>query len=128
VNILLDTCAFLWLIDDVTMLGGEIRPLLEDASNRLILHQASSWEIQIKYNLGKLPLARPPREIVRDGLAAHGIEYQRLLDEDIWHLQKLPAIHGDPFDRILISHALCHGLKLATPDPEIAKYPVPVIW
>lgn len=127
-NILLDTCTFLWLIDDVNMLGAEIRPALEDSSNRLILHQASSWEIQIKHDLGKLPLARPAREIIRDGLARHEIEYQRLLDEDLWLLGKLPHIHSDPFDRVLVSHALCQGLKLGTPDPQIAKYPVPTIW
>jgi PIN domain nuclease of toxin-antitoxin system len=75
-----------------------------------------------------LPLARPPSEIIREGLGAHGIEYQRLQDEDIRHLRNLPAIHADPFDRLLISHALCQGLKLGTPDAEIAKYPVPVIW
>jgi len=127
-TILLDTCTFLWLVDDLTMLGPEIRPALEDASNRLIFHQASSWEIQIKYDLGKLPLARPPREIIRDGIGLHAIEYQRLQDDDIWLLQKLPDFHRDPFDRLLISHALCQGLKLGTPDPEIAKYPVQVIW
>ncbi len=49
----------------------------------------------------------------------HGIEYQPLGDAEIWHLQKLPNIHQDPFDRIIISHALCEGLKFASPDPEV---------
>ena len=127
-NLLLDTCTFLWMVDEVSNLGGEARAALEDGANRLTVHQASCWEIQMKYDLGKLPFNRPPREIIRDGMAMHGIEYQCLQDETIWHLQKLPPIHGDPFDRILISHALCHGMRLVTPDPRIAKYPVPVIW
>jgi len=127
-NILLDTCTFLWMVDDVSKLGPEARVELEDASNRVILHQASCWEIQIKYSLGKLPLARPPREIIRDGIQMHGIEYHNLQDEAIWHLEKLPPLHGDPFDRILVAHALCEGLKLATPDPIIANYPVPIVW
>jgi PIN domain nuclease of toxin-antitoxin system len=116
------------MVDDVSNLGHEVRGALEDGANRVVLHQASCWEIQIKYDLGKLPLARPPREILRDGIALHGLEYRTLEDETIWHLQKLPAIHGDPFDRILVSHASLHGLKLATPDPRIARYPVAVIW
>jgi len=116
------------MVDEVSNLGGEARAALEDGANRLTVHQASCWEIQMKYDLGKLPFNRPPREIIRDGMAMHGIEYQCLQDETIWHLQKLPPIHGDPFDRILISHALCHGMRLVTPDPRIAKYPVPVIW
>jgi len=127
-NLLLDTCTFLWMIDDVSNLGPEARVALEDASNQLVLHQASCWEIQIKYDLGKLALARSPREIISQGIAMHGIEYHSLQDEGIWHLQKLPPIHRDPFDRILISHALCQGLKLATPDPRIAQYPVAIIW
>lgn len=116
------------MIDDVSMLGPEIRPLLEDASTRVILHQASCWEIQIKFDLGKLPLKRPPREIVTDGLRAHAVEYHPFQDADIWHLGKMPQLHSDPFDRILISHALCEGLRLATPDPAIHKYPVATIW
>jgi PIN domain nuclease of toxin-antitoxin system len=127
-NILLDTCAFLWMIDDVGQLGPQIRPALENSENRVILHQASMWEIQIKYDLGKLPLARLPREIISDGIQAHIVEYCPLQNEDIWHLHKLPPIHRDPFDRILIAHALCHGLHLASPDPLIAQYPVQAIW
>lgn len=127
-NILLDTCTFLWMLDDVARLGKSVRPLLEDASNRLVLHQASSWEIQIKHDLGKLGLSRSPEEIVREGVERAGIEYRTLRDEEIWHLQKLPLLHGDPFDRILIACAQCDGLKLATPDPNIARYPLPVVW
>jgi PIN domain nuclease of toxin-antitoxin system len=89
-NILLDTCAFLWMIDDVGQLGPQIRPALENSENRVILHQASMWEIQIKYDLGKLPLARLPREIISDGIQAHIVEYCPLQNEDIWHLHKLP--------------------------------------
>lgn len=127
-NILLDTCTFLWMIDEVKRLSPKVREALEDGRNRLVFHQASSWEIQIKYQLGKLPLSNPPKEIVEKGLSAHGIEYQPMSDAEIWHLQKLPELHRDPFDRILISYALCEGLKFASPDPEVHKYPVPILW
>jgi PIN domain nuclease of toxin-antitoxin system len=127
-NILLDTCTFLWMVDDVDRLGPHVRTVLEDGSNQVILHQVSSWEIQIKYDLGKLRLTRPPREIIADGLLQHDVHYQSMQDEEIWHLQKLPPIHGDPFDRILIAHALCNGLRLASPDPRITQYPVPTVW
>jgi PIN domain nuclease of toxin-antitoxin system len=127
-NILLDTCTFLWMIDDVGKLGPQVRSALEDASNRVILHQVSSWEIQIKYDLGKLPLTREPQSIIRDGLQSHAIEYQTLQDEEIWQIRKLPPIHGDPFDRILIACALSNGLRLASPDPQVAKYPVQILW
>ena len=127
-KLLLDTCSFLWLIDQTENLSESAKTALEDCSNELILHQMSSWEIQIKYQTGKLKLRYPPKEWICKGLELHGIEYARLSDTEIWHLNKLPWLHRDPFDRLLISSALCEGMRLVTPDPEIHKYPVPVLW
>jgi len=127
-NLLLDTCTFLWMIGREEQLSPSAREALEDGSNTLFLSQVSAWEIQIKYQRGNLSLTDTPDKIVGAGLRLHGIYYETLANEAIWHLQKLPEIHKDPFDRLLISHALTRGYKLVTPDPEIAKYPVPVIW
>lgn len=127
-KLLLDTCCFLWMIDQVECLSPKAIEALENNTNELVLHQASSWEIQLKYDRGKLPLSRPPSEIIPEAISVHGIRYQTIQDSDIWHLQKLPDHHRDPFDRLLISHALYEGFKIVTPDPEIHKYPVPVIW
>ena len=127
-NLLLDTCTFLWVIDRVDQLSPGVRELLEDSTSALILHQASAWEIQIKYQTGKLGLRDRPEIIVREGLNRHGIAYHRMTDEAIWHLEKLPEHHRDPFDRLLISHALTEGLKLVTPDPRIHDYPVLCVW
>lgn len=127
-NILLDTCVFLWMLDETEHLSATAREAIEDGSNNLFFHQASLWEIQIKYQLGKLRLESPPRDLVNEGLKFYKIETAPFRDEAIWHLQKLPDIHRDPFDRMLIAHALTEGLKFATPDPRIHRYPVPVVW
>lgn len=127
-KLLLDTCTFLWLIGAPRNLSLCARDLLEDSRNTLILHQASAWEIQIKYQKGNLGLSEEPRSIVSEGLRLHQIAYAKLNDEAIWHLSKLPDHHKDPFDRILIATALCEGMKMVTPDPKIRDYPVPVIW
>lgn len=127
-RLLLDTCTFLWLISEPNRLGPDARDLVEDGDNELVLHQASALEIQIKHQIGKLRLSESPERVVREGLHLHGIRYQTLEDSDIWHLKKLPTHHRDPFDRLLISSALCHGWMLVTPDPEIEKYPVRTIW
>ncbi len=116
------------MLDEVEQLSPRVREALEDSSNHLVFHQASSWEIQIKYQLGKLPLMRSPKEVVEGGLKTYGIAYHPMNDTAIWHLQKLPPLHRDPFDRMLISHALCEGLKLVTPDPLIHPYPVATLW
>lgn len=127
-KLLLDTCTFLWLIGATRNLSPCARDLLEDSRNTLILHQASAWEIQIKYQKGKLELSEKPQFIVSEGLRLHQITYAKLNDDAIWHLSKLPDHHRDPFDRILIAAALCAGMKIVTPDPKISDYPVPAIW
>lgn len=127
-KLLLDTCSFLWMIDSVEQLSSAAREALEASSNELFLHQASALEIQIKYQTGKLGLRCSPKELIAAGLRQHGIHYSPLENEEIWQLQKLPFIHRDPFDRLIISAALCRGMRVVTPDPQIHKYPVPVIW
>ncbi len=72
-----------------------------------------------EYHLDKLPLALSPEKTFRAGLSAHGIDDQPLCDAEIWHLQKLPDHHRDPFDRMLMAYALCEGLKFASPDPVV---------
>ncbi len=127
-KLLLDTCCFLWLIDQTKHLSEAAKTALEDSSNELVLSQVSSWEIQLKYQTGKLDLSFPPKELISRGLNCHGIDYSPIDDEAIWHLAKLPAHHRDPFDRLLIASALCGGMRLVTPDPLIHKYPVTVLW
>lgn len=127
-NLLLDTCAFLWLADRTDVLSDRARAACADAGNTLRLHQVSSWEIQIKFDLGKLSLKLPPGEFVPLALSRHGVDYAPLDDDTIWFLRRLPAIHRDPFDRLLIAYAIRNGLTLVTPDPLIHQYPVPVCW
>ncbi len=127
-NLLLDTCTFLWMIGAPRNLSPLARDLLEDSGNTVFFHQASAWEVQIKFQKGKLKLSGKPQFIVSEGLRLHQIAYAKLNDEAIWHLSKLPDHHKNPFDRILIATALCEGMKMVTPDPKIHAYPVPVIW
>ena len=127
-TVLLDTCAFLWLADEAHRLSGSARETLADSSNTLRLHQVSAWEIQVKYSLGKFPMPKPPRVAVPAAVAKLGLEYRTLDDETIYFLERLPPLHRDPFDRLLIAHALHEGLPLITPDPLIHQYPLRVIW
>jgi len=86
------------------------------------------WQIQIKYQSGKLTLTHTPKETIELGMERQDVDYQSLASTAIWQLQKLPLLDKDPFDRIIIASALCEGITLVSPDPEIHKYPVPVIW
>jgi PIN domain nuclease of toxin-antitoxin system len=116
------------MIDATEHLSSDARLAIEDPRNAIALHQATTWEIQIKYLSGKLKLSRDPKSLIKDAISQLDLDYKTLENDDIWLLKKLPNHHKDPFDRILIAHALSAGLKLVTPDPEIHKYPIPVIW
>ena len=125
---LLDTCVFLWLADRKDRLSEEAREILEDSSNSLRVFQVTPWEIQIKYSLGKMPLPKAPRFSVPQAIQSLGLDYRTLDDNTIYTLEKLPNLHRDPFDRLLIAHAIFEGIPIITPDPLIHAYPVRVIW
>lgn len=127
-NLLLDTCTFLWMAGAVDRLSDHARDALEDSGNYLALHQVSLWEIQLKHQSGKLQLKGSPRSVVEAGLRKHDVHFRMLQNEDIWHLAKLPPLHRDPFDRILVSHAIREGMTLVTPDPAIHHYPAVCLW
>ncbi|CAN5690502.1 type II toxin-antitoxin system VapC family toxin [soil metagenome] len=127
-NCLLDTCTFLWLTDRTENLSTTARSLLEDSANTLVLSQVTSLEIQIKYSRGKLPLALPPEDFMRDAIQKHGLSYLQITDDHIWAKGKLPLLHSDPFDRLLIAQASHEGMMIVTPDRQIKNYPIRVIW
>jgi PIN domain nuclease of toxin-antitoxin system len=90
--------------------------------------QISLWEIQIKYQLGKLPLADEPAVVLPREVAKYDFTHLDLTDAAIFGLSRLPPIHGDPFDRILIIQAKLTGSTLVTPDLPFFQYSVDVIW
>jgi PIN domain nuclease of toxin-antitoxin system len=127
-KLLLDTCAFLWMLGEDARLGPRSRALVLDPGNRLYLSAASSWEIAIKVGLGKLDLPEPPATLVPAQMVRNGIE--PLAVEHIHALTTagLPLHHRDPFDRLLVAQAQLEGLPLLTPDPAFAPYGVETIW
>jgi PIN domain nuclease of toxin-antitoxin system len=123
-RLLLDTCVALWFWTADKRLPPNIVGVIEDEANDVAFHQASSWEIQIKYQLGRLKLPERPQAFIPEAVARSGFEYHRIEDEAIYLLPKLPAIHADPFDRLLASHAIHHGLTIVSRDEDLLRYPV----
>ena len=127
-RLLLDTCAFLWIVAGSGKMSARARVACADPENELLLSSVSAWEIALKNSAGKLPLPEPPVRYVPSERIRHGIEPLPLDEEATLHLSKLPALHRDPFDRMLICQAIAHGLEIVTPDPAIAQYPVRTLW
>jgi len=127
-NILLDTCSFLWIVQEPEKISLISKHAFEEPSNKVYLSSVATWEIALKYSIGKLPLPIPPRIFIPEALAAHEIATLDLSPNDTFHLQELPSLHRDPFDRMLICQAIEHGLTILTPDEAIQRYPVKTLW
>jgi PIN domain nuclease of toxin-antitoxin system len=128
VKLLLDTCTFLWLVSDASQVPARVVEMYRAPDNEVYLSAASAWEIALKYARGRLPLPAPPERLVREEREARGIDPLPIDEESALHLSRLPALHRDPFDRILVSQAIVHGLVILTPDPLVTQYPARTIW
>ena len=127
-GLLLDTCTFLWMVRTPNDLSLAALDAVVDPSCPLFLSVVSHWEIGVKSQIGRLALPDETGSYVRRERARHGIESLSLEEGAIDHLSKLPDLHRDPFDRMLICQAIEHGLTIVTPDAAIQRYPVRVLW
>lgn len=127
-SLLLDTHTFLWFVWNHQQLSATSRSLIEDPRNMKLVSMVSCWEIAIKCGSGKLKLGEPsssflPREISRNNFETLAIELPHVVG-----VESLPSHHGDPFDRLLISQALCDGLTVLSADAAFDQYGVKRIW
>jgi PIN domain nuclease of toxin-antitoxin system len=127
-RLLLDTCTFLWLNGDRSRVSQAVINLCSDPANELLLSAVSAWEIAVKYAAGRLTLPEPAGRYVLTRRQLNGITSLELTEDDVLTIIKLPPIHKDPFDRMLVCQATANDLAILTPDPHIARYPVRVIW
>jgi len=124
-KLLLDTHLLLWAAGDPAKLSKSARTLLSDPNNDLIFSAASLWEITIKRALGRPDFRVEPR-LLRRGLLDNGYIELPITSEHALATDTLPALHKDPFDRILVAQAMVEGITLLTVDSLVAKYPGPI--
>ncbi len=127
-RLLADTCTFLWMADDASRLSDTARKLLADPDNEVFLSAISAWEIALKQGLGKLTLSESATRWVPRFREAHQLRELPLDEAAALQVARLPPLHRDPFDRMLVCQAIAHGLAIVTPDPRISQYPVRVHW
>lgn len=125
-KLLLDTHVFLWLQTEPERLGQTLDTLV-DGANELLLSAASSWEIAIKYALGRLPLPASPAEYVPGRARTSGVSLLAVDHADVLAVAELPCLHRDPFDRLLVSQARRRGCALVTADHELGRYDVELL-
>lgn len=127
-RLLVDSHAFLWSVEDRSQLSHRVARLLADGRNRQFVSMASIWELAMKASIGRLRFTRPFDVVIEDALTIHRYE---LLDVTLPHalrLAQLPALHGDPFDRMLVAQAIEERCTLVTRDVALHAYPVEHLW
>jgi len=124
-KLLLDTHLLLRAAGQPELLSPAARALLDDPQNELLFSGASLWEVAIKRGLGRPDFRVDPR-LLRRGLLDNGYSELPITSEHAVAVDGLPAIHKDPFDRILVAQSMVEGIALVTADPLVGQYPSPI--
>ncbi|MCP4663109.1 MAG: type II toxin-antitoxin system VapC family toxin [bacterium] len=126
-KLLLDTHCWLWMQMAPGRLSEPATEWLADSSNELFLSAVTSWEIAVKWSLGKLPLPMPPEEYVPSRMERQGVRGLAIQHRHALHTASLPLHHRDPFDRLLIAQAQLEKLPLLTADRQLEAYDVEIL-
>jgi PIN domain nuclease of toxin-antitoxin system len=122
VNLLLDTHILLWWLTDDATLADDIKSTIDTEAN-IWVSAATLWEIAIKEAIGKISASADlPERIRRSGFRELPIGFDHATAA-----ARLPMIHRDPFDRMLIAQARCEDLAFVTRDPRCQKYEVQIL-
>ncbi len=120
-QLLLDTHVVLWALADDPALPDAARDLITDERNSIWVSAVSIWEIAIKHGLGRGDMPLSGRDALRYCRAA-GYRWIDVRPEHAAAVESLPAIHSDPFDRLLVAQAATEPFRLVTHDPTVARY------
>ena len=121
---LLDTHVLLWYIEDSDKLSETMANIIEDASTQKYVSITSLWEFSIKYGMDKLQFDGGLSHLW-DIITKNGFIILPIAQAHLASIIRLPFIHRDPFDRLLIATAQTEGMTLLTADENIHKYDVP---
>lgn len=123
-RLLLDTHIFLWWLTDDPLLPEAARLAIGDRRSVVHVSAVSLWEISIKLSLGRLDVGGA--DLVAE-IAANGFVELPIAADHAWHAGRLPPLHDDLFDRLLVAQTESEGLMLVSSNPLLAQYNVPVL-
>lgn len=121
-SLLLDTHVVLWWLADDAALADDIKDRLDHEPD-VYVSAATIWEVAIKQALGNLP--EPPG--LPDRIRESGFRPLPISFEHAITAGRLPMMHRDPFDRMLVAQAQCEDLTLVTRDENCRKYEVAIL-
>lgn len=122
-RLLLDSRAIVLWMTGREMPERVTRALL-DERNHVAVSAASLWELGIKQAKGNLPVSTAQL----DGLLDAAFAFVSVTPEHALAAARLPPVHGDPFDRLLVAQALSEAMTLVGGDQVFAAYGADVLW
>ncbi len=126
---LLDTAILLWFaFDNRDKFSTDALEILVKSEGDLLFSAVSTWEIAIKYSLGKLQLSISPEQLISEATLKMKLTHLPITNQHTLQTITLPFHHKDPFDRLLIAQAQVENIPILTPDTIFKKYPVDVVW
>ena len=120
-RVLLDTHVLLWALAEPSMMDAQTRAAIEAGDNEVLFSAASIWEITIKAGLGRLDFAFEAADIARAALDT-GFTELAVRANAAALVGRLPSLHRDPFDRLLVAQAIVEPATLYTADPQLVPY------
>jgi len=127
--LLLDTHALIWLATDLSLLTAAAKSAIRFHASELHVSAITALEIGWLTKCKKLDWGKNPISRFEQALGHHRITEVPIDSRIAWQSAQLPAIHRDPFDRIIIATAQAHGMTILTKDRTIPTYPkVKVVW
>lgn len=125
-QLLIDTHILIWFLEGNKLLTKSRRQIIANPQNDVLVSTASLWEIAIKISVGKLSLARPLTDVIKQ-IAIENIEILPIAPEHILQVSVLPFHHRDPFDRMIIVQAQLENLQVLTDDDEFSNYGIKIL-
>lgn len=124
-KVLTDTHSIVWALSTPDSLSKKARNALTE--NDVIVSVASLWELLLKKDKGDALLSDPlfwwDKYVLASGIATLSIRNAHIIA-----LGKLPDLHKDPFDRILVAQSISEGMPLVTKDKQLSRYGASTIW
>lgn len=127
-KLLLDTHAFLWMLEGSARLSRPARAAINDEANSKFVSFATLWEVTIKASLGKLELQEPWIETMRTISRLTPALVLACSQPHLEALYKLPLKHRDPFDRMIIAQALVEKAAIVSNDAALDDYGIRRVW
>ena len=126
-RLLLDTHVAVWATNTPERIPEHISGLIEDRGNQIAVSVASVWEIAIKYPLGRADAPPVSGHQAIAEFEAAGFTLLNVTPAHAAFVGRLPPVHADPFDRLMLAQAIIEGMQFVTYDRRLARYEVGIL-